>query len=335
MCSVGGRFFITGFSSHISKARWGRLGFAVQAEAPLARFCFVRFLWSLTLGVRATWPSTTSQVRDVGHPWFSPIRFQPELVAAPGGYGADVADVAGTQFFFEVRDGEADDLHVGFFVVALVRAGGEFFGDVDVLALAGEAVCDPHPGELGHAAGDETGFFAQFAARELFGVVDLRFPAALRQFERALADGVAELLDQPDVIAVDGEDGGAVVLVDDAVDAAGAVGALDCVFANAEPVVAIDLAGGERADSHELRMAGLAVRGTCASGQLCRWRTPHFAGSRVDMCGWTVLACRCLFRVACNGSKYRPIEVLCGTQFFLLREWRCKKKGKEGTCEQD
>jgi hypothetical protein len=91
------------------------------------------------------------------------------------------------------------DFHVGFFVVALVRAWLELFRDVDVLALAGEAVSDPHPGERGHAAGDEAGFFAQLAARELFRVVDLRFPAALRQLECAFADGVAELLDEPDV----------------------------------------------------------------------------------------------------------------------------------------
>jgi hypothetical protein len=45
------------------------------------------------------------------------------LAGAPGGYGADVADLAGAEFFFEVRDGEADDFHVGFFVVAIVGAG--------------------------------------------------------------------------------------------------------------------------------------------------------------------------------------------------------------------
>jgi hypothetical protein len=123
-----------------------------------------------------------------------------------------------------------------------------------VLALAGEAVGDPHPGELGHAAGDEAGLFAQLAARELFGIVDLRFPATLGQLEGAFADGVAELLDEPDVIAIDGKDGGAVMLVDDAVDAVGAIGTFDRVFADGEPVVAIDLAGGEGADGHEVRM---------------------------------------------------------------------------------
>ena len=85
------------------------------------------------------------------------------MVGAPGGYGADVADLAGAEFFFEVRDGEADDFHVGFFVVAIVRAGGELFGNEDVLALTGETVGDPHPGEFGHAAGEEAGLFAQLA----------------------------------------------------------------------------------------------------------------------------------------------------------------------------
>jgi hypothetical protein len=157
------------------------------------------------------------------------------LVGAPGGYGADVADLAGAEFFFEVRDGEADDFHVGFFVVAIVGAVGELFGNEDVLALTGEAVGDPHPGEFGHAAGEEAGLFAQLAAREFFGIVDFGFPSTLRQLERALADGVAVLFDEPDVIAVDGQDGSAVVFVDDAIDATSAVRAFDLVFAKAEP----------------------------------------------------------------------------------------------------
>jgi hypothetical protein len=99
-----------------------------------------------------------------------------------------------------VRDGEADDPHVGFFVVAIVGAGGELFGNEDVLALTGETVGDPHPGEFGHAAGEEAGLFAQLAAREFFGIVDFGFPSTLRQLERALADGVAVLFDEPDVI---------------------------------------------------------------------------------------------------------------------------------------
>ena len=72
-------------------------------------------------------------------------------------------------------------------------------------------------------------------ARELFGIVAFGFPSTLRQLERALADGVAVLFDEPDVIAVDGKDGGAVILVDDAIDAASAVRAFDLVFAKAEP----------------------------------------------------------------------------------------------------
>ena len=102
------------------------------------------------------------------------------------------------------------------------RRGGEFFGDEDVLALARET-------------GEEAGLCAQHAARELFGIVAFGFPSTLRQIERALADGVAVLFDEQDVIAVDGKDGGAVILVDDAIDAASAVRAFDLVFAKAEP----------------------------------------------------------------------------------------------------
>src|ERR1700757_2566949 len=100
------------------------------------------------------------------------------------------------------------------------RRGAEFFGDEDVLALARET-------------GEEAGLCAQLAARELFGIVAFGFPSTLRQLERALADGVAVLFDEPDVIAVDGKDGGAVILVDDAIDAASAVRAFDLVFAKA------------------------------------------------------------------------------------------------------
>ena len=147
---------------------------------------------------------------------------KPELIAAPGSDGAGVADLAGVYLLFEFGDGEADDLHVSLFVVAFVQAGGEFFGDEDVLALARET-------------GEEAGLCAQLAARELFGIVAFGFPSTLRQLERALADGVAVLFDEPDVIAVDGKDGGAVILVDDAIDAASAVRAFDLVFAKAEP----------------------------------------------------------------------------------------------------
>jgi hypothetical protein len=65
--------------------------------------------------------------------------------------------------------------------------------------------------------------------------VDLGFPSTLRELERALVAGVAVLFDEPDVIVVDGRDGGAVMLVDDAIDAASAVRAFDLLFAKAEP----------------------------------------------------------------------------------------------------
>jgi hypothetical protein len=37
-----------------------------------------------------------------------------------------------------------------------------------VLALMGKAVSDPHPGQLGHAGGEQAGLFAELAAREVF-----------------------------------------------------------------------------------------------------------------------------------------------------------------------
>ena len=160
------------------------------------------------------------------------IRFQPDLVATPGGYGANVADLAGAEFVFELFDGNSNDFHIGLFIVALVRARSEFFRDENVLALASEAVGDPHPGEFGHSAGDKPSFFAQFAACQFFRIIDLGFPATLRQLKRAFANCVAVLFDQPYVIAIDGQDRRAIVFVDNAIDAASAVRAFNIVFAD-------------------------------------------------------------------------------------------------------
>jgi hypothetical protein len=100
--------------------------------------------------------------------------------------------------------------------------------------------------------GAQAGLFAKLAARHGIGIGVGTFPGSLREFHQALADGVAVLRDQVEEFALRGrlqrndEAGG--FLVDDAVDAALAVGALDGVLADARPLVAIDLAAADRLD---------------------------------------------------------------------------------------
>jgi hypothetical protein len=64
---------------------------------------------------------------------------------------------------------------------------------------------------------------------------------------------LAELLDQPDTSEVDRQNGGAGILFDDPVDAGVAIGTQELVFAEAKPLVPVDLARGE---SEDFRAAG-------------------------------------------------------------------------------
>ena len=96
--------------------------------------------------------------------------------------------------------------------------------------------------EVRHAGGDEARFFAQFSARQFFGIDSGRLPSPLRQFQAPLLHGIAELLDEVDCVALDGQYGGAIVLVHHAIDAARAVTALYLVFAHAQPGIAVHLA---------------------------------------------------------------------------------------------
>lgn len=130
-------------------------------------------------------------------------------------------------------------------VVRIFPAVGEAGGKEDVLLLAGITVGNPEPSEVDHFRRVEAQFFLELAAGQLFRVVDFGFPAALRQLDGPLLDGVAELLDQPDLAVVDGQDNGRGVFLNHAVDALLAVGAEDLVLAEAHPAVAIDLAGGQ------------------------------------------------------------------------------------------
>jgi hypothetical protein len=115
-----------------------------------------------------------------------------------------------------------------------------------------DPVADLEGGQLGEAGCDEAGLFAQFSGGHLTRIGVWKLPASLGQFFEARTDGVAELFDQPDEVAfggvLDGDDDAGGVFVDDAVDTALAVWALDDVFADARPGIGVDLAGGDGSD---------------------------------------------------------------------------------------
>src|SRR5580658_2007799 len=196
----------------------------------------------------------------------------PEFVETPGGYGAGVLDGSVEEHLLEIGYGGGSEDEVVFFGVGVGSGGGQAGGEEDVLLLAGEAVGDPEKSQVGHGLGDEASFFAQFAACELFGDDVRAFPASLGQLEGALLNGVAELLDEVDGVSLNGDDDGAVVLVDDSVDAFRTVVPLDGVFAQAEPGVAVDFAGAQGPDAH-----GFCYFPTAWIG---RWRRSRFARRR-------------------------------------------------------
>src|ERR1700761_1775227 len=77
----------------------------------------------------------------------------PELIACPRCERADVANVALLELLFEGGDGHADDFHIRLLGIAVVCALLQVFGNKYELALAGEPVGNPHPGQGCHAAG--------------------------------------------------------------------------------------------------------------------------------------------------------------------------------------
>ena len=97
---------------------------------------------------------------------------------------------------------------------------------------------------------------------------------ACRELPAAAADGVAELLDEVQPVAVAGDDQRVGGLVDDAVDALGAVGEADGVLAHGHPGVGVDLAAGERLHVHTVPGP---VRGAFAGA------TPRSTVSRVRL----------------------------------------------------
>ena len=145
------------------------------------------------------------------------------------------------------------DFHVVLLGVAAVLTAREAFRKKDVVTLIHHAIADLRLCQLGHALGSQARLFAQFAARHLLRIDIGPLPAPLRQLDISAAHGVAKLLDEVDELALrrllQRNDDAGRVLVDDAVDAALAVSAFDDVFANARPLVAVDLAAADGLDA--------------------------------------------------------------------------------------
>jgi len=174
--------------------------------------------------------------------WCTPFCFRfPNLEKSPCGECAAVPDCAIQHHFFEFSNRHGLDPKILFLVVPVVWARGEPGGKEHVEGLTHEAVGEPEGSEMCHLGRGEAGFLAKFAACELLGIDGFGFPAALRQFENAFANRVPELFDQPDAAAIDREDYGPGMLVDDAIDTILTVRAQDLVFAETKPFVAIDL----------------------------------------------------------------------------------------------
>src|ERR1039457_4995764 len=84
-----------------------------------------------------------------------------------------------------------------FFIVSVMIGLRQPSGQIHVLLLAAEAVCDPHESEIRHRSGMKASLFLQFAARQFLGFAAFYSSPALRQSRRPLLDGVAILPPQP------------------------------------------------------------------------------------------------------------------------------------------
>lgn len=113
----------------------------------------------------------------------------PEEIEAPSRQRAAIPDSSLKHLLLELGNWNAMRDDVVFFGVGFVFGHLETRSEEDVKALAREAERDPVESEVDHLLGDKAGFFFEFAARQLFGVIDGTLPCALGQLKGALLDG--------------------------------------------------------------------------------------------------------------------------------------------------
>src|SRR6185437_7403585 len=167
------------------------------------------------------------------------LRGFPELVEAPGSQGAAIADDADAHHLFELFERDGAENEIVLLVIRILAGRGKAGGEEHMLLLAGVAISDPEPAEVDHFGCFQAQLFLELPAGQVFGVIDFGFPSALGKLDGPLLDGVTELLNQPDMAVVDGQDNGARVLFDYAVDALLAVGAENLIFAQPHPAIAV------------------------------------------------------------------------------------------------
>src|SRR5580704_14950567 len=99
---------------------------------------------------------------------------------------------------------------------------------------------------MNHLGGVKAQFFFQLTASQFLGIDVAHLPSTLRQFQTTLLNGVAELLNQPDAILLDGDNDGAIFFVDYPVYALLAIGTEDLILTHGKPGIAIDFSTGKR-----------------------------------------------------------------------------------------
>jgi len=123
----------------------------------------------------------------------------------------------------------------------------------DVVPLVHHPVADLQLCQLRHPLRAQAGLLTQLAARHLLRIDLGLLPPPLRQLDIALAYRVPELLDKVDELAlrraIQRNDDASRVLVDDPIDPALTIRALNDVLANTRPPVAVDLAAADSFNS--------------------------------------------------------------------------------------
>src|SRR5579885_3682880 len=110
----------------------------------------------------------------------------------------------------------------------------------DVLLLVGEAIGNIESAEVSHLLSVETSFFAQLSACQLFWLYVRGLPPALRQFQTVLLDRITKLPDEINTVTFHRNNDGTIVLIYNAIDAARPIVALDFIFPETQPGIAVN-----------------------------------------------------------------------------------------------
>ena len=134
------------------------------------------------------------------------------------GDGLRVGEFAGENHLLHLNPRKPLASHVLFLVLAVRSAFGEFGCQHHPAALTTHAGSNVEPSEHHHGTGGQSGLLAQFTCRQLDGFkIGQPRCGALGELPAPFAHGVAVLFDEPQPIAVRGDDQRVGRLVDHAV----------------------------------------------------------------------------------------------------------------------